>query len=223
MPPITDLDVVTSAITISDKESFDTARELLKAEGILAGSSTGTLVAAALQWCKQQTEPKRVATFVCDHGSKYLGKMFNDYWMLDQGFQDRKTYGNLRDLISRRHERKEDHTLSPNIPLIQAIKTMRLYDISQLAVVDKQGTVVGIIDESDVLLAVTKNKDNFVNPCCDFMTTDLDTIDASASIDELVPLFAEDKVAIVLDDDNNFLGLITKIDLINHLRRQLPR
>jgi len=223
VPPITDLDVVTSAITISDKESFDTARELLKAEGILAGSSTGTLVAAALQWCKQQTEPKRVATFVCDHGSKYLGKMFNDYWMLDQGFQDRKTYGNLRDLISRRHERKEDHTLSPNIPLIQAIKTMRLYDISQLAVVDKQGTVVGIIDESDVLLAVTKNKDNFVNPCCDFMTTDLDTIDASASIDELVPLFAEDKVAIVLDDDNNFLGLITKIDLINHLRRQLPR
>ena len=149
--------------------------------------------------------------------------MFNDYWMLDQGFQDRKSYGNLRDLISRRHERKEDHTLAPNQPLIQAIKTMRLYDISQLAVVDAQENVVGIIDESDVLLAVAKNKDNFQNPCCDFMTSDLDTIRADASIDELVPLFAEDKVAIVLDETDNFLGLITKIDLINHLRRQLPR
>ena len=223
VPPITDLDVVTSAIAISDKESFETARALLKAEGILAGSSTGTLLAAALRWCSLQTEPKRIATFVCDHGSKYLGKMFNDYWMLDQGFQDRKSYGNLRDLISRRHERKEDHTLAPNQPLIQAIKTMRLYDISQLAVVDAQENVVGIIDESDVLLAVAKNKDNFQNPCCDFMTTDLDTIRADASIDELVPLFAEDKVAIVLDETDNFLGLITKIDLINHLRRQLPR
>ena len=223
VPPITDLDVVTSASAISDKESFETARALLKAEGILAGSSTGTLVATALRWCKQQTEPKRVVTFVCDHGSKYLGKMFNDYWMLDQGFQDRTSYGNLRDLISRRHQRKEDHTLSPTIPLIQAIKTMRLYDISQLAVVDSQGSVVGIIDESDVLLAVTKNNENFACPCSDFMTSNLDTINASASIDELVPLFTQDKVAIVLDDENNFLGLITKIDLINHLRRQLPR
>ena len=223
VPPITDLDVVTNAISISDKESFETARDLLKAEGILAGSSTGTLVAAALRWCRQQTEPKRVATFVCDHGSKYLGKMFNDYWMLDQGFQDRKSYGNLRDLISRRHQRKEDHTLSPSMPLIQAIKTMRLYDISQLAVVDEQGSVIGIIDESDILLAVTKNGDNFTSSCCDFMTSELDTINSSASIDKLAPLFAQDKVAIVLDDDNNFLGLITKIDLINHLRRQLPR
>jgi len=223
VPPITDLDVITSAIAISDKESFETARELLKAEGILAGSSTGTLVAAALQWCKAQTEPKRVATFVCDHGSKYLGKMFNDYWMLDQGFKDRKTFGNLRDLISRRHQRKEDHTLSQSMPLIQAIKTMRLYDISQLAVVDNHGSVVGIIDESDVLLAVTKNAENFAKPCCEFMTSVLDTINANATIDELVPLFAQDKVAIVLDDNSNFLGLITKIDLINHLRRQLPR
>jgi len=223
VPPITDLDVITNAISISDKESFETARDLLKAEGILAGSSTGTLVAAALRWCRQQTEPKRVATFVCDHGSKYLGKMFNDYWMLDQGFQDRKTYGNLRDLISRRHQRKEDHTLSPSMPLIQAIKTMRLYDISQLAVVDEQGSVIGIIDESDILLAVTKNAENFSSSCCDFMTSELDTINSSASIDELAPLFAQDKVAIVLDDNNNFLGLITKIDLINHLRRQLPR
>ncbi|MDP7008628.1 MAG: cystathionine beta-synthase [Phycisphaerales bacterium] len=223
VPPITDLDVVSSGVTISDKESFETARELLKAEGILAGSSTGTLVAAALRWCKEQTEPKRVATFVCDHGSKYLGKMFNDYWMLDQGFRERTTHGDLRDLISRRHERKEDHTLSPNMPLIQVIKTMRLYDISQLAVLDEAGSVVGIIDESDLLLAVHKDPANFRSPCSEFMTKELDTLAAHNTIDDLLPLFAQDKVAIVVDDTDSFLGLITKIDLINHLRRQLPR
>ena len=223
VPPITQLDVITSAIAISDKESFDTARELLKTEGILAGSSTGTLIAAALRWCKEQTEPKRVVTFVCDHGSKYLGKMFNDYWMLDQGFLDRPSFGDLRDLISRRHESKEDHTLKQTIPLIQAIKTMRLYDISQLAVLDDSCSVVGILDESDILLAVAGDPANFTKPCSDFMTTQLDTLPATASIDELVPLFSQDKVAIVMDEDQQFLGLITKIDLINHLRRQLPR
>ncbi|MBC8523759.1 pyridoxal-phosphate dependent enzyme [PVC group bacterium] len=223
VPPITDLDVVTNAFAISDRDSFDTARELLQAEGILAGSSTGTLVAAAIKWCKQQSEPKRIVTFACDHGSKYLGKMFNDYWMLDQGFIDRQQHGDLRDLIGRRHASQEDHTLSPSMPLIQAIKTMRLYDISQLAVLDDDDCVVGIIDESDVLIAVTDNADNFQRPCRDFMTRTIDTISSSASINDLVPLFTQDKVAIVLDNDSNFLGLITKIDLINHLRRQLPR
>ena len=223
VPPITELEVVSSAFAISDRESFHTARELLRAEGILSGSSTGTLLAAALRWCKQQTEPKRVATFVCDHGSKYLDKMFNEYWMLDQGFIDRRKHGNLRDLIGRRHENQEDHTLSPSMPLLQAIKTMRLYDISQLAVLDDEGSVAGIIDESDVLLAVTSNPENFNEPCSKYMTRDLDTLSVSASINDLVPLFSKDKVAIVLDEDDSFLGLITKIDLINHLRRQLPR
>src|SRR5690606_14529217 len=67
-------------------ESFLTARELLAKEGILGGSSTGTLLAAALRYCREQTEPKRVLTLVCDTGNKYLSKMYNDYWMLDNGF-----------------------------------------------------------------------------------------------------------------------------------------
>jgi cystathionine beta-synthase len=102
------------------------------------------------------------------------------------------------------------------------MKNMQLYDISQMAVLDANGDVVGILDESDILLAVTKDADNFKKPVKEFMTTDLSTISADASIDELLPLFAEDKVAIVFDQ-NAYLGLITKIDLINHLRKQLPR
>ncbi len=222
VPSITDLDLVTKAYWINDKETFNVARELLRKEGILVGSSTGTLVATAIRWCKEQSEPKRVVTFACDHGSKYLNKMFNDYWMLDQGFIDRENYGDLRDLITRRHATSEDFTLVETMPVIQAIKNMRLYDISQMAVLDKNETIVGILDESDILLAVTKDSDNFKKPVSDFMTSELSTISSEAHIDDLLPLFAEDKVAIVFDN-NNYLGLITKIDLINHLRKQLPR
>jgi cystathionine beta-synthase len=222
VPSITDLDLITKAYWISDKISFDTARELLKAEGVLAGSSTGSLVAAARCWALEQTEPKNIVTFACDHGSKYLSKVFNNYWMLDQGFIHRDQHGDLRDLISRRHEFREDFTLEPQIPVIQAIKNMRLYDISQMAVLDG-GQVVGILDESDILLAVTSDCENFRKPVSDFMTTKLTTLPSTASINQLLPLFANDMVAIVVDEDDNYLGLITKIDLINHLRKQLPR
>jgi len=222
VPSITDLELVTKAYWISDKESFEVARALLRREGILTGSSTGTLVAAALRWCNEQSEPKRVVSFACDHGSKYLSKMFNDYWMIDQGFIIRENRGDLRDMIARRHATKEDFTLTPAVPILQAIKMMRLYDISQMAVLDEVGCVIGILDESDILLAVVNDSKNFKQPVSEFMTTELSTLSSAASIDKLIPLFAQDKVAIVLDDDENFLGLVTKIDLIYHLRKQLP-
>lgn len=85
IPSICDLSAAKQAFTISDQESFHTVRELLRREGILAGSSSGTLLAAALQYCRQQTKPKRVATFVCDTGNKYLSKAFNDEWLKEQG------------------------------------------------------------------------------------------------------------------------------------------
>ena len=89
--------------------------------------------AAALEYCRRQTEPKTVVTFICDHGAKYLDKMFNDFWMMDQGFMTRTDHGDLRDLIARRHTRGEDWTIQPTHPLLQAFKLMRLYDVSQAA------------------------------------------------------------------------------------------
>ncbi|MBP0443144.1 hypothetical protein J6323_08585, partial [Campylobacter jejuni] len=68
---------------------------------ILAGSSTGTLLAAALRYCRAQTTPKRVVTFVCDTGTRYLSKVYNDHWMFEQGLLTRPRIGDLRDLIAR--------------------------------------------------------------------------------------------------------------------------
>lgn len=86
IPSICDLSRVSESFTISDEESLVTARTLLVREGILAGSSSGLLVAAALRYCRKQTSPKRVVTFICDSGNKYLSKMFNDLWMREQCF-----------------------------------------------------------------------------------------------------------------------------------------
>jgi len=221
IPDILDLEVIDEAIHIDDRDAFLTARDILRKQGILAGSSSGTLVAAALEWCRRQDEPKTVVTLICDNGAKYLDKMFNDFWMMDQGFLQRKEHGNLRDLIARRHARGEDWTLQPTMPLLQAFKMMRLYDVSQVAVLDEHGSVCGIIDESDVLLAVSSDAESFKRPVAEFMTRKLETISPEQDVHSLLPIFQDDKVAIVVDQDQ-FLGLITKIDLITYLRKQLP-
>ena len=127
IPAIADLSRVKAAYSISDAESLNTARGLLKEEGILGGSSSGTLVAAALRYCKEQKTPKRVVTFICDTGNKYLSKMFNDYWMADQGFLTRDSYGDLRDIISRRAEEQSVVSIAPEDTLMTAYARMKLY------------------------------------------------------------------------------------------------
>lgn len=86
IPTICDMSLVDKAYTIPDKEAFLAARELLKKTGILAGSSSGTLLAAALRYCREQSEAKRVLTFVCDTGNKYFSKLYNNAWMSEKGF-----------------------------------------------------------------------------------------------------------------------------------------
>ena len=220
VPDILDLSLVDKAYTIPDREAFMTARELLRKEGVLAGSSVGTLLAAALRYCREQKAPKTVVSLICDNGAKYLSKMFNDFWMVDQGFISREKHGDLRDLIARRHLAREDYVLGPDIPIHQAIKRMRMYSVSQMAVMGDRDRPVGILDESDILLALVTDRGNASRPVRDFMTTRLETVPPEASIAELLPIFRADRVAIVADAAN-FYGLITKIDVINYLRKQL--
>jgi cystathionine beta-synthase len=80
------------------------------------------------------------------------------------------------------------------------------------------GKVVGLIDESDILLGIYGHKENFNKKVSEVMVTDLDIVPPRADIDTILPLFKQDKIAIVADSDT-FYGLITQIDLINHLRK----
>jgi cystathionine beta-synthase len=221
LPPISDFSHVHKAYSISDGESFRTARELLAREGILAGPSTGTLLAAALKYCREQKESKRVLTFACDTGNRYLSKMFNDFWLQDQGFLDTGGHGDLRDLIARPYSSRDTVTVGPREPLANAYKRMKLYDVSQLPVmVDDE--IVGILDESDLLMAVVESSNRFSDPVSTAMVSKLTEIDVKAPVSELMPIFVRDFVAIV-KDGTKFLGLITRVDLLNYLRRKVEQ
>jgi cystathionine beta-synthase len=218
IPPIVDLSRVTTAYTITDAESLQTARELLSREGILAGSSSGTLVAAALHYCRSRSAPRTVVTFVCDSGNKYLSKMFNDHWMQDNGFRAPAPHGDLRDLVVRRFADGAVVSVSSDEPLAIAYTRMRLHDVSQVPVVDGR-EIVGILDESDLLLAVSAEPGAFGQPVARFMSSNLETVPPGAPIESLLRLFDAGRVAIVADQQG-FHGLITRVDMLNYLRRQ---
>jgi len=219
IPAIADLSGVRKAYTITDQESFDSARSLLRAEGILGGSSTGTLLAAALKYCREQTTPKRVVTFVCDTGTRYLSKVYNDGWMHDQGLLQREPLHDLRDLIGRRHDEGDVVSVAPGDTLLIAFNRMRSADLAQLPVLEN-GKLVGIIDESDRLLKVDHHAEQFSSLVGTTMTSRLETLHPSANVQALRSTLDRGLTAVVADGDA-FYGLITRFDLLNHLRRTL--
>ena len=219
IPPVADLSRVRHAYSISDAQSCATVRDLLLKEAILAGSSSGTLIAAALRYCHEQKSPKRVVTFVCDSGNKYLSKVFNDYWLMDHGFLEREQYGDLRDLISRRYDERAVVTIAPEDRLMTAYARMKLYDISQLPVLDKDGTVIGILDEWDVLTAVQDKPAAFRDDVRSAMADRVETVGLNTPFSKLMKMFNEGRVAVVVDG-GKFHGLITRMDVLNHLRNK---
>lgn len=218
VPAQADLSLVRRAFTVDDEESFSTARTLLRKEGILAGSSSGTLIAAAVRFAKEQKTPKTIVTFVCDSGNKYLSKMYNDYWMQDHGFLRRKTYGDLRDIIARLNDTHTVITVKPEDTLLTAYSRMRSHDVSQLPVM-RDETIAGIIDESDILMSLTSNGEGALRTTvANVMTTNLETVSPDQPLSAVVDLLKKGFVAIV-SDTNSFYGLITRVDVINHLRK----
>lgn len=222
IPPIGDMHRLNRAWLISDEESLTMARELARREGILAGSSTGTILATALRWCQEQTEPKRVVMFVCDVGDRYLSKMYNDRWMADQGFLPRERHGDLRDLIARPHTEGDDVTIPADAALAEALTAMRRENVSQLPVMgagENAGRIAGVIDENDILLAVYNDAAGFNRPIAEAMSTNLETLRPSAPLRAVRDLLDRGMVALIADDDA-YYGLVTRSDLLNHLRRR---
>jgi len=222
IPPNMDLSLIDGAYTIPDREAIAVIRELLLKEGVLAGTSTGTLLGAALRYCREQSEPKRVVTFVCDTGNKYLSKAYDDYWLLDQGLLERPEKGHLGDLISRRHADRAVIIARPGDSLLAAYNHMKLYDVSQLPVLDEDGKLVGLVDEMVIMDHVRDDLDGFAKSVGETMRRDLSRFPPTAGFDDILPVLGAGEPALIVDGEE-FLGLISRIDVLTYLRGRLRR
>ncbi len=218
LPPICDLSFTSKAYAVTDAESFAAARELLVKEGVLAGSSSGTCLAAALRFCREQSEPQRVVTFACDTGNRYMSKLYNDFWMEDEGFITRPPTGDLRDLIGRRHDEGATVVVGPNDTLTTAHNRQRNTGISQLPVME-DGVLVGTLTEEDIIRFVYHKPSLMTARVRDAMQTSIPSVDKSLPIDQLAARLEKEPYTAVMDGQQ-FLGLITRADMLNYLRKQ---
>ena len=220
VPDQFNMTLVKKAYSISDAESFATARTLLRKEGILAGSSRGTIISAAVKYAREQKQPKNIVTFVCDSGNKYLTKMYNDFWMIDQGFIKGTENNNLEDLVTRKYSEHTVIAVKPTDTLLNAHSKMKMYEVSQLPVVE-ENEVIGIIDEWDILTAVENGDETILRkPISDYMSIGVISVSIDDDLSQVVSILKRGYLVIV-KKDGRFYGLITKMDYLNYLRRKL--
>ena len=216
VPDVLDLSLTKKAYAISDEESIAAARDLLLKEGILAGSSTGTLFAAALRYCREQTKPKRVVTLVCDRGDKYLSKTFSNFWRTEQGFTRRVKTNTVEDLVMRRHDQNDTVTVRPADTVLTAYKRMRMADVSQLPVIDDAGQFVGLVDEAALLVYMTQKFAQLDMQVENIMHPPAAKLSRDASIEEAAKFLKGHHLVIITEEDGRMLGLVTRVDLLNY-------
>ena len=218
VPDICDLSVVKHAYTIPDSEAFAVAREVLRKEGILLGSSSGVLIGAALRYCRAQKTPKRVVTLGCDTGNKYLSKLYNDFWMIEQGFIERPKRGDLGDYVGRPYWERATVYVGPGDTLATAHTRMRNNGISQLPVIDGKN-FLGAVAEMDIIQAVQRDPARFTQEVRTALNPNFPRIDARQKPETLASLM-EIETAVAIMDGDTFLGLVTRSDILNRLRLQ---
>jgi cystathionine beta-synthase len=218
IPDICDLSVVKHAYTIPDAEAFAVARDVLRKEGLLLGSSSGVLIGAALRYCRAQTTPKRVVTLGADTGNKYLSKLYNDFWMIEQGFMDRPKRGDLGDYVGRPYWERATVYVGPGDTLLTAHTRMRNNGISQLPVIDGK-EFLGAVTEIDLIAAVQRDDRRFTQEVRVALNKSFPRIGVGEKPDALFSLLQKQSAVAVMDGET-FLGLVTRSDLLNRLRLQ---
>ena len=223
-PATMDPAVVDEWIRVSDRDSFLAARRIAREEGLLVGGSSGSTIAGALEFAQKLGPDARVLTILPDSGRSYLSKFLDDNWMLEHGFLERSAPApSVRELVRRKQgETPAFVTISAHQKVAEAIDVMERYSISQLPVVRdgevaSLADVIGSLQDRALLDRVFKNADALHEDVASAMQGPLATVEADASVDEIVTALTGGANAVVVADAGKPIGVVTRSDLLEYL------
>ncbi|KAB1158704.1 pyridoxal-phosphate dependent enzyme [Tenacibaculum aiptasiae] len=212
LPKNVDFSLIDGFTKVTDKDAAVYTRKIAKEEGIFVGNSAGSAIKGLLQLKDEFKKDDVVVVLFHDHGSRYVGKMFNDDWMRDRGFLEEEVT-TAEDLI-KSHIDKPLVTVQTEELVSHAIERMRDFKISQIPVRDVNG-FVGSVDESTLLRSYLEDKNIADKPIKDVMGAKYAEVKLNASIDEVSKLISKENQAVLVDLENGKHHIITKYDVIS--------
>lgn len=221
IPATINLDIIDEMVTVSDRDSFVTARHLAREEGILSGGSCGAAVFGALQVARRYDESTNIVVVLPDGGRSYLSKFYSDEYMKENGFWDPSSDSiSVHDLLLQRpSEKVAVVTIDSSASVPDAVALMREHNISQLPVLDN-GEVIGSLQETVLMNRIFEDSSCLGQQVREVMSEALPTISSDTKVASVYQLLLQGRPAVlVLNEDEQPSGIVTKIDLIDHFSR----
>ena len=213
MPKNVDFSVIDHFIKVTDKDAAIMTRRLSKEEGLFVGWSAGSAVHGALEYARENLkEGDQMVILLPDHGSRYVGKVYNDDWMRNHGFLENKTFGTAKDIISARNGAYELVVVSKQDKVKDAIALMNSKSVSQIPVMEN-GQVVGSITDNKLLSKIIIDPDLKDATVAEVMEDSMKFVALGSTLDVLSSMVDKEK-AVLVRDELHQIHIITKHDIL---------
>jgi cystathionine beta-synthase len=211
LPKNVNFDVIDYFEKVTDKDGAVMARRLAREEGIFAGYSAGSAIAGVLQMKDKFKKGDFVVVLLHDHGSRYVGKLYNDEWMRERGWLDKEPSAKL---IVEMKKMKGCITVEPDTLVNDAFKIMKENTISQLPVVENNN-VVGSVTEKILLEALLGSRDIATHKVNEIMGAPFEVVDLNSKVKDISKKINKNSTAVLVKDTAGVLNIITEYDLID--------
>jgi cystathionine beta-synthase len=219
LPKNVDMDMIDHFVKVTDKDGAIMTRRLAREEGLFVGWSCGSAMHGALEYARENLKEGDVMVVILpDHGTRYIGKIYNDDWMRERGFLEDKEFDTARDIISRRKNYEILVTVQKEDTLGTAIKKMSEKGISQIPVAEN-GHFVGSLSDSYLLRCIIQDPSAKDKPVAEYMEKPFPFVGLDNTADVLSSALSKDYKAVLVRDDHNKVHIITQADLVAAIAR----